>query len=213
MEYSERALREYINKCFKDAYRAENREFNNIDDRKYSFEWVLVKNPYIDKYQFYPIAKCKYNRVVRRVLYRLNNNLEKNFNIIYMNTDTLRASFYHTGLIDPNFTQAMFVDRGGKHISLSIIDRTNNPYEYGIDSNEGVRGKVLIAYVFEKLLFTYWNIDGDIYKALSDDDERKHLPASYTKDWVGFKELYLKAFGKEIGSRYGIISSSGLQKI
>ena len=63
MEYNEETLRNYIRKCFEDAFKAENRSY---DEKVWSFEWVLIKN---DKniYQLYPIAQCKYQRVLRRV--------------------------------------------------------------------------------------------------------------------------------------------------
>lgn len=207
MSYMEKELRAYISKCFTDAFKAEKRKFDNIENKMYSFEWILVKN-ISGIYQMFPIAKCKYNRVTRRVLFRLKNNLEKNFGIIYGNSEELRSSFYHTGLIDYNFTQAMFEDKYGKHISLSVFDIRDNPYE-----NDSIGGECMPAYRFEKLLFKHWHINADIYRSLPENDRRRHLPVSYNKNWILFKDLYRDTFGVEVGHEYDIQSSSGLQRI
>ena len=41
MKYSEENLKNYVEKCFKDAFKTENREYKKED---WSFEYVLVKN-------------------------------------------------------------------------------------------------------------------------------------------------------------------------
>lgn len=202
MEYNEETLRNYIRKCFEDAFKAENRSY---DEKVWSFEWVLIKN---DKniYQLYPIAQCKYQRVLRRVYYRLQRNLYKNFGMHYENTDNMRCLFYEDGQIDYNFTQAMFKTKN-KTISLSILDEYTNPYE-----NEK-RGKVMVVYTLEKLLFSYWNLNAELYDMLPENDEKRYLPHFMSKDWNKFKELYKNTFGEEIGSRYDIICSSGLKRM
>ena len=52
--------------------------------------------------QLVPILNCKYNRVLRKVEYRLQNNLKKNFGFEYGNTNDMRLSFDETGMIDFN---------------------------------------------------------------------------------------------------------------
>lgn len=202
MKYSEESLRKYVKKCFEDAFKAENHHY---DEKSWSFEWIMIKN---DKgiYQLYPIVQCKYQRVSRRVCYRLKNNLQKNFGLLYENTDDLRCLFYGNGQIDCNFTQAMFQTQNG-NISLSVFDENTNPYE-----NEG-KGQCMISYTFEKLLFNYWELNADLYNKLPENDKRRYLPQFMSKDWNTFKELYKKTFGEEIGSKYDIICSSGIKRI
>lgn len=200
MKYSEESLRKYIKQCFEDAFKAENRIY---DEKLWSFEWIMIKN---DKgmYQLYPIAHCKYQRVLRRVCYRLKNNLQKNFGLLYENTEDLRCLFYEDGQIDYNFTQAMFKTQNG-NISLSIFDKNT--------VNDEKTGECIPAYVFEKLLFNYWGLNANSYNKLLENDERQHLPQSISKDWNAFKELYKKTFGEEIGNRYNIICSSGVKTL
>lgn len=157
-------------------------------------------------YQLYPIIQCKYLRVLRRVCYRLKNNLERNFGLLYENTDDLRCLFYENGQIDYTFIQAMFQTQNG-NISLSVIDKNTNPYE-----NEG-KGQCKISSTFEKLLFSYWGLNADLYTKLSENDKRQYLPQFMSKYWDAFKALYKKAFGEEIGSRYDIVCSSGIKRI
>lgn len=39
----------------------------------------------------------------------------------------------------------------------------------------------MTAYTYEKLLFKYWNLDTESYDALSENDEKRHLPKSLQK--------------------------------
>ena len=41
MKYSEENLRKYIKQCFEDAFKAENRLY---DEKSWSFEWIMIKN-------------------------------------------------------------------------------------------------------------------------------------------------------------------------
>lgn len=201
MKYSEENLRSYVEKCFNDAFKAENRNYN---EKLWSFEWIMIKNP-TGIYQLYPIIWCKFKRVIDRVEHRLRNNLMKNFGIHYGNTDEMRCSFYPDGQIDFNFTQAMFHTKRG-NLSLSIYDEKTNVYE-----NE-LCGECMVAYTYEKLIFKYWNIDKESYNTLSNNDEKRHLPDSLRKDWNSFKTLYNETFDIPIGS-YDIICSSGIERI
>lgn len=202
MKYSEESLRKYVKKCFEDAFKAENRHY---DEKSWYFEWIMIKN---NKgiYQLYSIVQCKYQRVSRRACYRLKNNLQKNFGLLYENTDDLRCLFYGNGQIDCNFTQAMFQTQNG-NISLSVFDENTNPYE------NKEKGQCMIGSTFEKLLFNYWELNADLYNKLPENDKRRYLPQFMSKDWNAFKELYKKTFGEEVGSRYDIACSSGIKRI
>lgn len=198
MKYSEENLRKYIKQCFEDAFKAENRLY---DEKSWSFEWIMIKNNK-GMFQLYPITYCKYQRVLRRVFYRLKNNLQRNFGLLYEDTDDLRCLIYETEQIDYNFSQAMFRIQN-RSISLSIFDKNS--------CNNERTGECMPAYTFEKLLFTYWNLNKDLYNALPENDKKRYLPQSMSKDWNDFKELYKKTFGEDIGSRYNIICSSGVE--
>lgn len=201
MKYSEENLRSYVEKCFKDSFKVENRDYS---EKLWSFEWIMIKNP-SGIYQLYPIIWCKFKRVLRRVEYRLQNNIMKNFGINYGNTDEMRCLFYFDGKIDFNFTQAMFHTKRG-NLSLSVCDSNTNVYE------NGLRGDCMPAYTYEKLLFKYWNLNAESYNALSEDDEKHYLPDTLRKDWSAFKTLYNETFDTPIGN-YDIICSSGVEQL
>lgn len=208
-----RKLDQYIDKCFQDAFKAEERSYNK--DSYYS-EYILIKNKNDDQtcYQFYPIIWCKYHRVQRRVSFRLKNNLKKNFGLEFSNTDNLRTLINFRSGIDYNYTQfkVSFKDKNRKndHLYVSIFDKYTNPYESG-NLDDINSGECMLAFIYEKLLFMYWNIDAEAYNSLEDGDEKMHLPDYLREDWESFKELYQKAFGEPIGARYDIIVSSGLE--
>ena len=170
MRYAESTLRSYVEKCFTDAFKAENRDYSK---KLWSFEWIMIKNP-SHVFQLYPIMWCKFNRVLRRVECRLQNNLMKNFDVYYGNTEEMRCSLDSEGNIDFNFTQAMFHTKKG-NLSLSIYNEKTNVYE------NGLIGECMTAYTYEKLLFKYWNLDTESYNALSENDEKRHLPKSLQK--------------------------------
>lgn len=149
MKYLEENLWKYIKKCFEDAFKAENRSY---DEKLWSFEWIMIKNSK-GIYQLYPIAQCKYQRVSRRVCYRLQNNLQKNFGLLYKNTDDLRCLFYKDGQIDYNFTQAMFQTQNG-NISLSVFDENTNPADLYNELSENDKRRILKD----------WNTFKELYK-------------------------------------------------
>ena len=195
-EYSEKKLRGYITKCFQDAFKSEQRAY---DESLFDFDWIMIKNK-SGIWQLYLFAWCKYARVLTKVLYRVENNLMKNFGIHYRDTDELRCLFYGDGFIDPNFTQAMFKTVHNKK-SLSIFDR-----------DDTLSGKCMPAYKYEKLLFKYWGLTPFDYVQLSPDSKKKYLPRELLYDWEAFKKLYDETFNKPI-CEYEIICSKGLTRL
>ena len=191
-------LRSYIEKCFKDAFITEKREY---DENLWEFEYIIIKNSSNTLQLFPVITWCKYDRVLHRVLYRLENNLMKNFGIHYGRTDELRSIFYTSGEIDPNFTTFMFKTSRG-NISMSIFDA---------ESDSRPNGECMSAYRYEKLIFKYYGLDANSYNNLSEGDSRKYLPNSLNNDWEAFKELYESTFNAQLGSNYEIICSSGIE--
>lgn len=201
-EYKEEDLRKYIERCFKDAFKAENRKYS---EKLYKFEWILVKNKN-GIYQLYSYSWCKFQRVLNRVMYRLKNKLYENFGIIYGDTDEMSCSFLVGGYIDFNYTQAMF-KTDISYLSLSIYDEKTNIYE------NGLRGECMPAYTKEKLLFKYWGIDAKTYMDLPEDAPERFLPYHLHNYWEEFKSLYNETFETEIGSSYDIICSSGIERL
>lgn len=195
-------IRSYVEKCFRDAYAAEERTYDGM----WKFEYLCIKN-YNGEWQLIPIVCwCKYARIIRRVIHRLENNMKKNFGLIYGRTDDLRYLFYDDGQIDYNFTEAMFriTSDGDMHdqlVTLSVFDE---------ESDNRPDGEC-VAYRFEKLLFAKWDINADIYEHLSYDDERRSLPSRMS--WKQYWELYNKAFGCDPGSKLEIVCSSGVERL
>lgn len=142
-----------------------------------------------------------YNRIMRRVEYRLSNNLIKNFGIIYRDTDELLCGLWNDG-IDFNFTQAAF----------KFYDKTYFLDIFDEETDNRLDGESMLAYRFEKLLFNYWGINSETYCCLPTDDKRQHLPPELRYNWEEFKELYSKTFPKPI-CKYNIVCSSGITRI
>ena len=201
MKYSEEDLRKYVEKCFADAFKAEDRPY---DSKAWNCEWILIKNQ-VGVYQFYPVLWCKYSRVRRKVEYRLKNNIKKNFSLHYGDTDQMRVDV-RSDSIDLNFTQAKFIKTdGSESIYLDVYDDKT--------CDNDLTGECMPAYTYEKLLFQYWGITAEMYRKLPTDDEKRDLPYSFHSNWEEYSSLYKETFNKAIGSDYDIICSSGLTRV
>lgn len=197
-------LDNYIEKCFIDAFRLEEKEYNR---KHWSFEYILIDNKK-GSVQMYVIPECKFEKVLQRVMFRIERNLFKNFGVTFGNSDSFRALLYTKYFqIDPDFTVAMFTTKDGNYISVSIFDDKIN--------NLIGKGECVPGYRYEKLLFQYWDIDSDTFDTLPEGDEKRTLPNEIKSDWNVFIDLYIKTFGNTpdniIG--YDFICSSGLKKI
>ena len=120
MKYTENNIRKYVEKCFRDAFKTEGRNYNRED---WDFEYVLIKKSN-DIVIMCPIIRCKYSRILRKVDYRLAQNLMKNFGIAYKETDNTVCYFYNNGQIDFNYTLAMFQYKN-ENWALNIEDYSN----------------------------------------------------------------------------------------
>lgn len=195
-------FKDYVEKCFKDAFNAEGREYHQ---NLYEFEWIMIRKPR-GIYQFYPVSSwCKYDRVFRRAVRRMRNNIMKNFAIQFGNTDELYCELHPGGMIDPNHTQAMFHTKR-EYVSLSVINQAE------LLGTPEMTGECIPAYVYEKLLFTYLGLDADAYRALRAKGEDPSLPYYKAEDWEEFRDLYNRTFDVPIGS-YDIICSSGVERL
>ena len=108
----------YIDRCFKDAYKMENRKY---DKTTYSIDFILFKSKEDEMYELCPVLKCLYKRVYARVDYRLNHNLEKNFGVKY-NDPINHAVHIRYNQIDPSYTQEFCI----RTYSLLFTDCSRN---------------------------------------------------------------------------------------
>lgn len=68
-------LQEYVSLCFAQAAEAEKRE---LSEKDYSAEFAVLDDAF-----FIPFFTCKFERVLRRVHFRLGRNLPENFGLRY----------------------------------------------------------------------------------------------------------------------------------
>lgn len=191
MKINEGKIRSYIDRCFIDAFKSENREYSRSD---YTVEFVVINYKHRG-YQIYPIITCKYKRVLGKVTYRLSKNFYKNFGIQYLDLEDSHACIDEGNQIDPNFTRFMLqAKKTGK------IYRLN----YYSDFCSKREGETMISWIVEKLLLAYWNITIDELKRV-----RSELNLDF-KEWSEYEECFLKATGVEPSDGFYIFTSSGL---
>ena len=195
-------LNSYIEKCFKDAFKSEEREY---DKKLYSFEYVIIYDNKQVGY-FYPIFTCRYDRVLRRVYFRLKNNIAKYFDIVYGDTEDFRVSIdsYET-YININFTRAMIARKNDKNkrFEISIHDK--------LDSIPVTGGDYIPAYRYERLIRKYYNINSEDYHKVG-KGQYNGLPIRIMTDWKEFKKLWEGTFNQNI-CPYKIILSAGLVRL
>lgn len=170
----------YIEKCIIDAYSSEKREY---EEDKVNFFYVILEIPGATgpiKKEIHFHINTQYDRVTRKALYRLENNVQKNFGILpgnYYNIET------------DSVLQHAFV------CNKIIVKKGNRTWGYYINdySSERLHGKVLSdAGRHEKLVMAYHDLDYDKYT------EDTYLQYSFPNDisWNDYLQLHEKAFGK-----------------
>ena len=197
-ESFKKELNSYILKCFKKAFRDEGKEFNKSS---FMCEWVVIEDSRRE-YHFYPFIKCISSKVLFNVLRQLKNNIEQRFGIHYKDTANFECVFKHTDIIDYAYTKFMFESKYGR-LSLLVYDKLDNPELCGMT------GDYMTSYVYEKLLFTYRDINGAQYSYMHKSDSNRFLPGSLIRDWIAFKRLYKDTFKEDI-YKYNFICSDGL---
>ena len=166
-------LDDYIYNCFVDAHKSEGRPF---DKGNFSFDYIIFNNSLL-----YPIAWCKYDRVLRKVMYRLNRNLEKNFNIKMIQTGFCIYEAVQT--LDNNFTLCTFdIKRGNKTKSYFLITLLDDEY-YGNLCMSKTGGSTDVPYLY--MLDRYNKINGT----------NKDMLSWHVKDFKEYKKLWLECFG------------------
>lgn len=133
-----KALVSYINKVIEDACKAENRP----NDVKY-FAYV------IDGDNLFVEVKSQYLRVVRRIYYRLNRNIPKNFKMklvdmwhkYYWELNDKPDISIGDSRIEAGYTVGHFKENGKNYfVSLTAIGSKADKLEHGLnaDTVEGV---------------------------------------------------------------------------
>ena len=157
------------------------------------------------EYQFYPAIWCSYSKVQSRVLYRLKNNLMKNFGLYYKDTENISAALEGTSTIDYNFSIARFKIRN-KIFMFNVYNEAEPP------AIRNLCGEVIPSRLYESLLFHYWNINAETYRTLPESDKRLTLSHTLLKDWNAFTKLYHEVFHKQL-CEYKFICSSGVEQV
>lgn len=163
----------YIITVCKDACKSENRPYTSIQ-----FQYTIIK----DKIFVFAL-KCKYDRVVRRILYRLHNNFEKKFGLVFNSI----VSYKHEYRSGPIFANHQMIDYNYSFAEWDVFGEWNT----------------LSYYDFDPDLNPHYcnNTIGD-----SDKENRylymKSKGAEFTKfsfcnhdDWMKFIEQYKNIYG------------------
>lgn len=159
-------LKEYLERVCRDACVSEQRPVD-VD-----FQYALVDNCLI------VALRCPYQRVLRRINYRLDRNLPKNFGLEYCNIDevNLKGIDFIFGDIDYNFSFAEWEVFGVWGTLRIGEDEKLNPHLH-ISANEGITSRLnaLEAVGFKP-----------VYHVV----ELKHC------DWADFCKYYEVAYGE-----------------
>lgn len=162
-------LDNYFEKCIKDAYKTEDREY---DSKKVKWFYIVVNN------QILFSVDTPYERVTRRAENRIKNNVEKNFGF------KVEGDYFIDTILQPNFACNCFTVDG----SVFFLCKENR-----YDDME--KGEVIPSGRYEKLLKAYFNINADQLRQDADKPQSTYsLP--YKMEWNKYREVYNKAFGK-----------------
>lgn len=180
---------------------------SNVVDMDYMFARCsnFITLDHDGLFHFYPIFVCDWPQVLKRVEYRLCNNLEKNFSICYGDTNALKATLRSYGYINPTFTSAAF-NSNGTIVYLDI----DTKYD---DSSTLIETDAGYITVKDKLTITYCNVSTKEY--IDSRNTCKHsycIPNKSLENWVDFKELWYKTFDMEI-CPYKILHSKGVKRL
>ena len=147
-------LDNYIKKCFEDAFKTEDRQYNEKD---WNYEYVVVNNELV-----VPISWCKYKKVQRRAEYRIKNNIEKNFGLKIAEHGFGICKSSESCWLDPNHTVA--------YLSINNIEYRMDVYSEFKDDNNSVPYIIMLDYLKER--------------GISEDEFRKYSFEDYKKVWI-----------------------------
>lgn len=200
----------YVDKCFHDAFASEGKEYNTDH---FMFRFFIVSDLVNHKDILYPIRLwCKYNRVERRVRYRLENNLEKNMGLHFIRTDEIAIMDYEypkNCSLDPNHYICFISVDLGKKTKQFYISAVNRDYETGVDFDKVIPAKKLYS-----LVKSYHNINDDEIKRIKEtfgEHPMLYLPNEVLGSYHEFEELHKKTFGYLPSEGYQIIPGPGVK--
>lgn len=158
-------LDNYFEKCIKEAHEAEQREYN--PDRVKWF-YIVVEN------QILFDIRTPYDRVSRRAVSRINNNVWKNFKL------NNNGDYFIDDILQLNFVRNKYTI-GKKDIYLCKAE------EY----SKMKRGEVIPSYRYEQLCKAYHDVSTEQFR---DANGGLHIP--YDINWSEYREIHKKAFGE-----------------
>lgn len=163
-----KTLDEYFKKCISDAYKSENRD---VDWSKIRWFYVVV-----DKQILFSV-NTPYGRVSRKIEYRINSNVLKNFGLNNSGDYALDT------ILQPNFVCNKFEVDGRNYYLIK--------YE---DYKHMRTGEVIPSYRYERLCMTYHDLTAVEFRERVKEEGDYHLP--YNIQWNLYREIYHKAFGE-----------------
>lgn len=161
-----KTLDEYFKKCISDAYKSENRD---IDWSKIRWFYVIVNK------QILFSINTPYARVSRRIEYRINSNVLKNFGL------NNNGDYALDTMLQPNFVCNKFEVDGRTYYLIKYKDYKHIK-----------TGEVIPSYRYERLCLAYHGLTIDEFREMVNEDEDYHLP--YNMQWNHYREIYHKAF-------------------
>lgn len=167
------AIDRYFNTCIEEAHKSENRVYN---PDKTLWLYALVGN------EINYVVQTPFTRVNRRVSYRLNNNLGRNFGLVlssvYFIDTVLQPNFVcnHTSVSDKDFYLCKV---------LGEIEISKIYHSWGI----------IPCTRYERLCAAYHDVTSrDEFQSLVMEGNY-HIPFN-KMSWSDYREVYKKAFGK-----------------
>jgi len=154
----------YFIKCIQDSFKCENRKY---DISKTNYFFIIVGNQILYE------LNTPFERVTRRINYRLRNNLFKNFKLDFS------GNYFYCTEFSPNFACIKF------YVNNKIYYLCKNNIE-----NLNKHGEVFECYRYEELCKNYFNIST---KDLKIDVKKFHIPIDI--NWDEYCRLNLKTFG------------------
>ena len=186
--YTVKNLERYIKDCFEQAALSENRHLGQAD---YTAEFIVVDDDVL-----IPFFSCKYGRVLRRVRFRLQNNLKKNFGLRFneypSGFGTLVLEHYRAAETEDkevwnyNAALAFVVMKNGKKYSVENTDAACP----GTDHIPYVDIPAMRGFDVRVEAFVFW---------------------SEHKTFADYRELYKECYGT--WPEHKIVGSSGIERI
>lgn len=161
-----RRLDDYFATCIKDAYKDEGRKYNASEVVCF---YVVVGDQLLFE------VETPYERVTRKVVYRVRNNMQKNFGF------TTQGNFCLASHIDVNHVCNKLVVRcGNKDHVYHLLDMDNKFIKR--------KGKFSPCYRYEELCRVYHDIPKDMHS----ERNFEHLPLNIT--WDTYRRVFFEAF-------------------